>query len=173
MNAHTNPKPGNVVRKCYPILYNMRIIKSCLLFLILLPICSCRGCFRNVSDSVIPSGGNPELISYLQGTWVLSANEKSVVQIKRDSITHFYNDSLKSAMNLSYVFAGTAESYYTKDSAFDFSSENGQALLTDEFKLIENGENPGDTISHFIAYVSKSRLVINTHGKFADFKRTK
>jgi hypothetical protein len=85
----------------------------------------------------------------------------------------FNNDSLKSRRNLSYLFGGTAESYFTKDSAFDFLAESGRGLSTDEFKLIENGDSPSDATTHLLAYVSRSRLVISTHGKFAEFKRVK
>ena len=85
----------------------------------------------------------------------------------------FNNDSLKSRRNLSYSFGGSAESYFTKDSAFDFSFEGGRGLSTEDFKLIENGESPSDTITHMVAYVSRSRLVLNTHGKITEFKRMK
>ena len=115
----------------------MRIVNFFLLFSIVLLVVGCRGCFRGVSDAVLPNGGNPELITYLQGTWVLASNEKSTIHIQRDSIIEV-NDSARSTKNLSYQFAGTAESYFTKDSAFDFSSENGRSLSTDEFKLLEN-----------------------------------
>ena len=151
----------------------MRMTKSFLLFSILLSICSCHGCFRGVSDEILPKGGNPELISYLQGSWALTIDDKSLLQIKRDSIIEFYSDTVKRAKNLSYLFAGTAESYFTKDSAFDFSSEGGRSLSTDDFKLVENGESPGDTITRLLVYVSRSILVINTKGKFAEFKRRK
>lgn len=151
----------------------MKLVKFFLLFSTLLSICSCRGCFRTVSDEILPSGGNPELIRYLQGTWVLSSNDKLVLLIKRDSITTLYNDSLRSTRNLSYLFAGTAESFFTKDSAFDFTSESGRTLSSDEFRLVENGSSPGDTITHLLVFVSKSTLRINTHGTFADFKKVK
>lgn len=147
------------------------MMKSFLQFSILFSICSCRGCFRKVSDEILPSGGNPELIRYLQGTWVLSANDKIMLQINRDSITGYYNDSLRSSRNLSYLFAGIAEKYLTRDSAFDFSSDSGHTLITDEFKLIENGQSATDTITHLLAYVSKSRLTIRTNGEFADYKK--
>jgi hypothetical protein len=151
----------------------MRPSKSFLLFALLVSTCSCHGCFRGVSDELLPNGGNPELISYLQGTWAFTDNEKSVIQIKRDTIMEFNNDSLKSRRNLSYSFGGIAESYFTKDSAFDFSSERGPGLSTEDFKLVENGESPSDTMSHLLAYVSRSRLVFNTRGKISEFKRMK
>jgi hypothetical protein len=151
----------------------MRTVIFLLLYSTLLLILGCRGCFRTVSDGIIPSGGNPELINYLQGTWALDSNDKLTLQIKRDSIQEFYNDTLRSTRNLSYVFTGTADTYFTKDSAFDFSSESGRTLSSDDFKLVENGEKSSDTVTHLLAYVSKSRLVIDTHGKFADYKRVK
>ena len=151
----------------------MKLVKFFLLFSTLLSICSCRGCFRTVSDEILPPGGNPELIEYLQGTWVLSSNDKLVLQINRDSITTWYNDSLRSTRNLSYLFAGTAESFFTKDSAFDFSRESGRTLSSDEFRLVENGSSPGDTTTHLLAFVSKSKLVLNTHAKFEEFKKVK
>ena len=151
----------------------MKLVKFFLLLSTLLSICGCRGCFRTISDEILPPGGNPELIKYLQGTWVLSSNDKLVLQIKRDSITTWYNDSLKSTRNLSYLFAGTAESFFTKDSTFDFLSESGRTLSSDEFRLVENGSSPGDTLTHLLAFVSKSALRINTHGTFSDFKKVK
>jgi hypothetical protein len=152
---------------------HMRIARFSLVFSIPLLICGCRGCFRTVSDAIVPSGGNPELITYLQGTWVLNSNDKLALQIKRDSILEFYNDSLRSTRNLSYVFAGTAENFFTKDSAFDFTSNSGRSLSSDEFKLVENGESSSDTVTRLLAYVSKSRLTINSHGNFGDYKRVK
>ena len=148
----------------------MGTIKSFLLFSTLLLICSCHGCFRGVSDELLPNGGNPELISYLQGKWVLSTNDKVAMVIQRDSIIES-NDSARTTKNLSYLFAGTADGYFTKDSVFDFTSQGGHGLSTDDFKLIENGDKSSDTITHLLAYVSRSRLVMTTHGKFTEFKR--
>ena len=34
-------------------------------------------------------------------------------------------------------------------------------------------ESPSDTVTHLLAYVSRTRLVFSTHGKFAEFKRVK
>jgi hypothetical protein len=151
----------------------MKIARILVVVSILLSVCGCRGCFRTVSDAVLPSGGNPELITYLQGTWVLESNDKLALQIKRDSIFEIYNDCLRSTRNLSYVFVGTAENFFTKDSAYDFTSNSGRSLSSDEFKLVENGESSSDTITRLLAFVSKSRLTLNTHGNFADYKRVK
>ena len=159
------------VRYFYLQLNRMQFIRSFLLFSTVSILCSCRGCFRNVSDAVLPSGGNPELVSYLQGTWALTSDNKIALQIKRDSVIEFYGDSATSTRNLAYVFAGTAESYFTKDSAFDFLAKDNRSLSTDEFKLVENGQASTDTTTHLLAFVSKSRLVLNTVGKFTEFKR--
>lgn len=132
----------------------------------------CRGCFRTVAGELLPHGRNPELINYLQGTWVLTSNQQSTLQIKRDSIIQFVNDSVKNFKNLAYLFSGNADDYFTKDNTFDFWSDSGRTLSSHEFKLIENG-NGSDTITHFLAYVSKTKLIISTYGKFEEYNRVR
>ena len=108
---------------------------------------------------------NPELVSYLQGDWSLTGNPNTVIRIKRDSIITIYNDTVKSAHNLSYLFNEAASRYFTKDSSFDFHSANGKDLSSSEFKLMEVDKRINDTIYYILVYVSKSGITMNSREK--------
>jgi hypothetical protein len=151
----------------------MRIITIFLFHSFLLPIVGCRGCLNRISEEIILPDQNPELINYLQGNWALTNDGKFIFRIKRDSLITIYNDSIRSANSLHYLFDGAASRYFTKDTSFDFYSANGLDLSTNDFKLVEVDKNSNDTILHILAYVSKSRIDMNSTGKFISLSRIK
>jgi hypothetical protein len=116
---------------------------------------------------------NPELVSYLQGDWVVNNDPKSVFRIQRDSIFEFSNDTLRSASSLYYVFTGAASKYFMNDSAFAFSSAGKNSLGSFEFRLKEVHNNLIQPIWDTLIYVSRSRLDMLSHGKSVSFSRAK
>jgi hypothetical protein len=70
-----------------------------------------------ISEEMLLPDQNPELVTYLQGDWSVTQDNKSIIQIKRDSIIKIYNDTIRSVNTLYYVFSGAASKYFTKENS--------------------------------------------------------
>jgi hypothetical protein len=151
----------------------MRVLIILLIVSIVLSIFYFKGSFKRLSDELLQPDQNPELVSYLQGDWALSNDKKSVLRIKRDSLVEFYNDTVRSANSLYYIFNRQASKYFTKDSSFAFSTLGGSDLSTNDFKLREINRSLNDTTLHTLVYVSRSRVDMISHGKTFSFNRVK
>ena len=118
-----------------------------------------RGLILKVATETSLPDQNPQLVSDLQGDWAFAENQKSVFQIKRDSLIELYNDSVKTINSLRYLFSEPASKYFTKDSSFDFSSQNKPI---NDFKLIATNSITGDTTVYILKHVSKSMIKMNS-----------
>jgi len=151
-------------------------MKSVIIFLIvsliLLTVYFRKDIIRFSEETSLPDQ-NPELVTYLQGDWAVTKDPKSVFRIKRDTISEFYNDTLRSAHNLYYVFSGAASKYFTNDSSFSFSSPNKQSLSTYDFKLKEVNNNMTIISWDTLIYVSRSRMDMILNGKRISVNRVK
>lgn len=124
------------------------------------------------SNDLLQADLNPRLVNALQGDWALVDDEKTVFQIKRDTLTEIHNDSILHTNGLTYVFSEAAANYFTKDSSFAFSKSGGRSLRTSAFKLKEINKASKDTISYTLIYVSKERLeMVASDGATLKLKR--
>jgi hypothetical protein len=126
-----------------------------------------------ISEEMLLPDQNPELVTYLQGDWSVTQDNKSIIQIKRDSIIKIYNDTIRSVNTLYYVFSGAASKYFTKESSFVFSSVGEHSLTTYDFKLKEVNNNLPAIEWDTLVYVSKSRLDMISRGNIISFSRVK
>jgi hypothetical protein len=124
------------------------------------------------SEEVFQPDQNPQLVSYLQGDWVNANDQKAVFRIKRDSIIEIHNDSIMSRKSLYYIFNEAANKYFTKDTAFAFSSDK-DSLTTNDFKLREVGKSLNDTNTYILVYVSRSRVKMISRGRALSLNRAK
>jgi hypothetical protein len=128
---------------------------------------------QQFSEEISLPDRNPELVSYLQGDWVVNDDPKSVFRIQRDSILEIYNDTLRTASSLYYVFNGAASKYFTNDSSFSFSSAGKNSLASFGFRLKEVHNNLTQPTWDTLIYVSRLRLEMLSHGKSVSFSRAK
>jgi hypothetical protein len=153
-------QPTTAARRCYI----MKIIAIVAIILFAGFLVYFYGGSKWFANGLMQPGKNPELITYLQGDWMLADQGKTVFRIKRDSLIRVNNDSTRSANSLHYIFSGEAGNYFTKDSSFNFSA-SGDSLSNNNFILREVNEASDDTTIYSLLYVSKSKLKMISRGR--------
>ncbi len=106
------------------------------------------------------------LLSLLNGEWTYKDDPNLILSISKDSVYQFYHGKIDDRSAITIDSTIDLERYFSSDSSFDFTTENGIWGL----EIFEKSQRLGTT-EFLIIYIDKDNLEIGDHGGSHHFEK--